>query len=157
MERVAETLGCSVSKISRIETARIGVSARDLGDLLKLYGVAGERWDALLFLAQAARQKDWWQQAYRDLPVTALIGLEAEAISLREYSMALVPGLLQTRDYATAVLTGIRVDLSTKEIVRRVELRMARQAILTKEDARSCGWWSMRQFCAARSAVAKSC
>lgn len=135
MEQVAVALPCSIAKISRIETAQIGVSPRDVGDLLKLYGVDGEQRDALLLLAQEARQKGWWHQAYRDLPVVAYVALEWEAAFLYEYKMEVIPGLFQTREYATAIIQAIRIDLTAREIARRVELRMARQSLLTKESA----------------------
>jgi transcriptional regulator with XRE-family HTH domain len=134
MERVAAALGWSVSKVSRIETGQIGVRPRDVGALLALYGVDGGRRDYLVRLAQEARQKSWWHQEYRDLPSMALVGFESEAASLRVYD-TLIPGLLQTADYAQAVLRAVRVEFTAEDVRRRVKLRMARQAVLRKDHA----------------------
>ncbi len=95
IEKVAEDLECSSSKISRIETAQVTATPRDVRDMLEIYQVHGQQREELLRVAREARQKGWWQ-AYRDLPYSAVADLETEASSIRMYSALLVPGLLQT-------------------------------------------------------------
>lgn len=133
IEDVATRLECSSSKISRIETAHVGATPRDVRDMVELYRVTGQQRDDLVQLAREARQKSWLQ-AYSDLPFAALVGLEAAAASLRMYSVLNIPGPLQTEEYAQAGLRAIRRDLPDKEINRRVELRLARQRFLTQDD-----------------------
>jgi len=133
IERVAEELECSHSKISRIETAQVGATPRDVRDMLGLYGVEGEERDHLVQIAREARQKGWWH-AYVDVPQTAYVDMEAEAASIRIYEGLVLPGLVQTRTYARAVLQAVRVDLRPDELERRVEFRMARQRLLSQGD-----------------------
>lgn len=135
IDQVAKELECSESKVSRIETAHVRATARDVRDLLEIYGIDGKERDELVQLARQAREKGWWHEAYSDLPVRALVGLEDAATSIRTYLDQLVPGLLQTEDYARAVIHAIRPDLSPEETERRVELRMARQRLLDRADS----------------------
>jgi hypothetical protein len=130
---VANALECSDSKISRIENAQVGVTTRDVRDLLELYHVEAALRGELLQIARDARKKGWWH-SYSDLPVVSIAGLEAETHSMSMYAGLLVPGLLQTEDYARSVLSGLRPDLSSEEIERRVEFRMNRQLILSSQD-----------------------
>jgi transcriptional regulator with XRE-family HTH domain len=135
IEVVAEYMNCSSTKISRIENGRVTASPRDVRNLLDLYGVSDHMRDQLLTTARLARQKSWWEAYGRDLPVVTFVGLEAGAASIRQYAALLVPGLLQTADYAGLVLRAVRPDLPIEQIERRVELRMARQSILDADDA----------------------
>jgi transcriptional regulator with XRE-family HTH domain len=133
IEDVAKVLDVSDSKISRIETASVGASWRDVRDILDVYRVTGPERDGLIQLARDARQKGWWHQAYGDLPIAALVGLEDAAATIRTYQPLLVPGLLQTEEYASFVLRAIFPD-RPGEADRRTEFRMARQALLTQMD-----------------------
>src|SRR4051812_28619904 len=102
---VAAELGWSESKLSRIETASIGVSGADLDRLLSGYGVTDKDRDRLLALRVQARQRAWWE-AYGDVLPDAyetLIGFESEASLISTYEAQVVPGLLQTDEYANAV------------------------------------------------------
>ncbi|MQA87622.1 MAG: helix-turn-helix domain-containing protein [Streptosporangiales bacterium] len=136
-DQVAKELGWSPSKISRIEQARTGPKLPDVESLLRLYGIEGTHRDELLALAREAERKGWWE-AYSDaLPPRygAYIGMEAEAESIWEWQPHVVPGLLQTEDYARQV---IRLAQSTatvppREIERRVETRLARQQVLNRD------------------------
>ncbi len=132
IEQVAGALECSDSKISRIETGQVGATPRDVRDMLQLYGVAGQRRDALLQSAREARQRDWWQ-AYSDTLIVPLVGMEAAASSIRVYETLLVPGLFQTRQYAGTVIRTVRPDLRPEEVERWVEFRMARQSLLARD------------------------
>jgi transcriptional regulator with XRE-family HTH domain len=133
IEQVAENLECSSSKISRIETARVGATPRDVRDMLRLYGVTDGRLDELQQVAREGRQRSGWYAEYRGLPNWTLADLEAEAFSVEMYSALVIAGLLQTADYARAVLRAIRHDLKPEEIESRVELRLQRQARLAQE------------------------
>jgi transcriptional regulator with XRE-family HTH domain len=130
---VATGLECSSSKISRIETAKVGATPRDVRDMLELYRVSRDQRDELVQLAREARQKDPLL-AFRDLPFVALVGLEQAAASLRMYSVLNIPGHLQTREYAQAVIRAIWPKLPDKEVDRRVELRMKRHEFLTQDS-----------------------
>jgi transcriptional regulator with XRE-family HTH domain len=135
IERVAKSLECSDSKISRIENGQVGATPRDVRDMLELYEVGAQQRDALVEIAREARQKGWWH-AYRDVPVVpASIGLEDTATAMRMYAALLVPGLLQTRDYASAVLRALQPGLDAAEFERWVGLRIRRQSLLDRGDA----------------------
>jgi transcriptional regulator with XRE-family HTH domain len=133
IERVAATLECSESKVSRIETGQVGAMPRDVRDMLDLYKVGPEQREALIQIARDARQKGWWH-AYTDVPVVpGYVGLEVSAAAIDTFGALLVPGLLQTAEYARTVLEALLPDLRAEQIERRVELRMARQSILNGE------------------------
>lgn len=133
IDEVARALECSDSKVSRIETGQVSATPRDVRDMLNLYGVHGERQDALVQVARVARQKGWWQ-AYSDTLVVPLVGLEVAADRIHGYEAMAVPGLLQTRDYARAMIRALRPDLPSDQVERWVELRMTRQELLRQAD-----------------------
>jgi transcriptional regulator with XRE-family HTH domain len=134
IDRVAEALECSQSKVSRIETGQVSATPRDVRDMLALYRVDEARREAIVQVAREARQPGWWQK-FVDVPdgVPAYVGLEAAATSIDVYMSLIVPALLQTADYARAVIGAVRPDLPAPEIDRRVELRLRRQALLDQE------------------------
>ncbi|GGM35364.1 transcriptional regulator [Longimycelium tulufanense] len=134
-EEVARHLGCSPSKISRIELGRRPASPGDVRLLLDFYGVSGSEAEALVAMARAARQKGWWH-AYEDaLPETfqVFVGLESGASAIRTFEPMLVPGLLQTEDYARAILMTA-VDADPTDVERRVTVRMNRQRLLERAN-----------------------
>jgi len=88
----------SPSKVSRLETGQRGASERDINDLCDLYEVGDEQRQHLLELASEGKQRAWWQSFA--LPYSTYVGLEAEATSISDYGLGMVPGLLQTADYA---------------------------------------------------------
>ncbi len=137
IEEAAKHLDVSYSTVSRIETGRVRVRVRDLRDLLDLYGVADERKrEALFTLAREAREKGWWH-SYSDVlstPHAVYIGLEAEAAAIRTYQTQLIPGLLQTEEYARAIVRGGRRWTTHDEIEKFVQARMSRQKLLTRAD-----------------------
>ncbi|MEU4567733.1 helix-turn-helix transcriptional regulator [Micromonospora sp. NPDC023956] len=128
----------SESKISRMELGRVGFKERDVADLLTLYGVTeqGER-EALLKLARDANNPGWWHRYGDVLPgwFQSYLGLEAAAALIRSYEVQFVPGLLQTREYARAVVMLGHGTAGAGEIDRRVGLRMQRQRLLDRPDA----------------------
>ncbi|HEY1821982.1 MAG TPA: helix-turn-helix transcriptional regulator, partial [Trebonia sp.] len=135
-ERAAFTIHSSHSKISRMEHGRVGFKERDISDLLTLYGVGhGAEREALLTLAKDAKTPGWWQGYADILPhwVEPYFGLEAAASVIREFELQFVPGLLQTEEYARAVirLGNLR---SEEEIILRAHARVSRQDILHRPD-----------------------
>lgn len=138
-EEAAHSLGWSASKISRIETGPTPPSAADLRKLLDLYQVTGTQRDRLELLRQSAGQRGWWD-AYADVlgpEYAALIALEADAESIRWYSPMLIPGLLQTEGYAREVVRSGLLIAPPGEVERRVQVKMTRQRVLTREPAAS--------------------
>jgi hypothetical protein len=128
----------SESKISRMELGRVSFKERDVTDLLTMYGVhdPDER-AALIALVRAANSPGWWHQYSDVLPdwFGVYVGLEEAASLLRVYEVQFIPGLLQTADYARAVVARGQSAASAAEIQRRVQLRAARQEMLTKPGA----------------------
>lgn len=133
-EEVAERLLVSQSKISRLENGRRSISQRDVRDLCGVYGVEDHRIvDSLMQMAKESRQQGWWH-AFGDIPYSVYIGLETDAASLRVYEASLVPGLLQTPNYASAVTEGSWPEATAADIERRVQVRMRRQERITDPD-----------------------
>ncbi|GAB3148306.1 helix-turn-helix transcriptional regulator [Micromonospora sonneratiae] len=130
---VAERLGCSASKISRIETGHTSATPRDVRDMLSIYGIVGEQSDELVQIAREARQKGWWHP-YSTVLTGSYVGLEAAASSLRAYEPQVVPGLMQTEDYAKAMIRAARPDITAKEVEQRVRVRLGRQSLLSQDD-----------------------
>lgn len=130
---VAQALLCSPAKISRIETAQRGVSLRDVRDLCRLYDVSPAESAQLMTLAKDARQKEWWQ-FYDNRELRQMLGLEAEASAITEYEITTVPGLLQTEDYARAVIRGWLPRIAPDVLDDRVRVRMKRQEWLHRPD-----------------------
>ena len=127
----------SESKISRMELGRVGFKERDVVDLLEMYGVGddAER-EALVMLARGANTAGWWHQYADVLPewFQTFVGLEEAASVLRVYEVQFVPGLLQTPSYARAVITQGMPGAPEEEVERRVNMRITRQDLLTKQN-----------------------
>ena len=131
VKQVTEHLMCSPSKVSRIETGQRGATLRDVRDLCNFYSVTDEvERERLMRLAREGKEQGWWQPY--DLPYSTYVGLEAEARLIRDYQSSVVPGLLQTADYARAGHEGAMPRLSSDVIDQRVQARLARQALLTQ-------------------------
>jgi hypothetical protein len=128
---------CSESKISRMELGRVSFKARDVLDLLSLYGVHDEQERAALMArVREANAPGWWH-SYSDVTPNwfqRYLGLEATATLIRTYEVQFVPGLLQTEDYARAVVPLGPGLVRQEEIARRVRLRLGRQELLTRPD-----------------------
>ena len=135
-EEAARQLEWSTSTIFRIETGRSRPQPGNVRVLLELYGVSGPERDGLIRLAREARQPGWWH-SFRDVlpnPYEVFIGLEAGAASIRNFEPVVVPGLLQTEEYARQMSRGGPRELDRDDIERRVQVRMERQRILPRED-----------------------
>jgi hypothetical protein len=127
----------SRSKISRMETGRVGLKIRDVEDLLTLYGVTDPRERSrVLDLARRSGTPDWWTKYGDVLPAWfgTYLGLEAAADTIRSFQVQFVPGLFQTEDYARAVTQLGHKAAPQEEIDRRVALRLQRQELLARKD-----------------------
>ncbi len=136
LEEVAEQLGLAPSTLSRIETGKAPTKSAYLTAMLGMYGVddPGAR-KVLVDMAREGHRKGWWS-IYDDVLPSGFdiyVGLEAEACGLRSYETDLVHGLLQTTDYALAVLRELRPRDSDEQIGRVVDLRMQRQRLLDQD------------------------
>ncbi len=128
----------SKAKISRYELAQGGLKPAEVARLLELYGVQGSHREQLLALAEEATHKGWWE-AYGDVMTEEnleYIGLEAEATSILEWQINVVPGLLQTERYAWDVLSAYQevATISPRALQRRLETRLTRQQLLTRDE-----------------------
>lgn len=134
IEQVADLAGgeWNPSTLGRWEKCDRRIRPADLRHLLDIYDVHGDQREALMTLAREARQRGWWQ-AYADvLPseYTSYIGLETEALETRTYQQQLIPGIVQTAEYARAVIQAARPDDDADQIERRVAVRLDRQKVL---------------------------
>ncbi|GAA3211226.1 helix-turn-helix domain-containing protein [Actinocorallia longicatena] len=138
-EEAADVLRATHSKISRLELGRTAFKQRDLVDLLDLYGITEEsERDALMSLARQASVPGWWHRYNDILPswLEPYIGLESAASMIRTFEVQFVHGLMQTEDYARAVIRVGNSDASPADIDRRVQMRMTRQRMLAETDRR---------------------
>ncbi|MFI7676842.1 helix-turn-helix domain-containing protein [Actinophytocola sp. NPDC049390] len=133
IDEVGDKLECSASKISRIETGHVGVTPRDVRDMLEVYGVDDDEREALVQLAREARKKGWWH-AYNEVFTGSFVGLESDASFLHTHQALLVPGLLQTEPYMRAVIRAIRPDVTEADVELRVRARINRQKLITEES-----------------------
>ena len=133
VEQAAERLLFSMSKLSRIETGHGVATLRDIRDLCDLYGVTDEtERDRMMTLAAEGKQQGWWQSY--ELTYATYVGLEAEATAISDFQSSVVPGLLQTADYARAGHEGAMPRLSSDQIERQIEAKLTRQGLLTQAD-----------------------
>lgn len=133
VEVSAPQLDWSSSKLSRIENGQQAVDVHGVRSMLDLYGAGGERWTELIELTRQTRQKGWWR-AY-GLDDLGYVPLETEASLVRDFTLAYVPGLLQTADYARAVFrSGLR-QRTDAEVANDVTVRMIRARHLTTDTA----------------------
>jgi len=133
-EEAGYAIRASGSKISRMELGRVSFKERDVTDLLELYGVDEDESATLVELAIQANSPGWWHKYGDVLPdwFQVYVGLEEAASLIRLYEVQFVPGLLQTADYARAVVRLGQPGAAPEEIERRVSLRLGRQELLTK-------------------------
>jgi transcriptional regulator with XRE-family HTH domain len=128
-EQVAVAMEWSLSKLIRIEGGGVSISVSDLKSLLSLYKIADESYvDELVTLARAARQRSWFT-AFRDITspqYVTFVGYEAAASIVRQFEPTLIPGQLQTEEYARAVTLEYAAD----RVDKLVEIRIRRQELL---------------------------
>lgn len=135
---VAEELGCSMGKVSLMETGRVSITVSDTKAILDIYGVQGEEREAFIELARHAKQRGWWVGYNSTIHpwLQQFVGLETETSVLRTYQSSLVPGLLQSEDYQRALLAHEIKPWSEEEIAQFIALRKDRQQILANADSR---------------------
>jgi transcriptional regulator with XRE-family HTH domain len=135
-DEVVERTGINVATLYRIEHARVRPQTRTLRTLLDLYGADQEHQADLVALLRDARQHGWLHAYQNELPeqYTTYIGFEGEARSVWNYESLFIPGLLQTEDYARAVIRAVLPWASRDEVERRVEVRMERQEVLRNDN-----------------------
>lgn len=132
---IAAELGCSASKIYKIESGDVGTSRSDVIVMLNRYGITDERQrQTALDLQKQGKERGWWAK-YGQLPnpYSMYIGLESAATAIRNFELAAVPGLLQTEDYTRALFDQQRLNDSPEELSRRLQVRMARQECLVED------------------------
>ncbi|MFJ8577147.1 helix-turn-helix domain-containing protein [Micromonospora sp. NPDC093277] len=136
-DEVSEQTGINPATLYRIETAKVRPQRRTLMAMLDKYGVTDEdKRSELVALSRQAAQLGWLQAYESELPelYTTYISFEAEARSVRNYESLFVPGLLQTENYARAVIRGVLPLATDADVQARVEARMQRQESLRKTE-----------------------
>jgi transcriptional regulator with XRE-family HTH domain len=136
LEEVAGELGVAPSTLSRIETGKAPTKSAYLNQMLKMYGVVDQQQrQVLVDMAREGHRKGWWAAFDDVLPsgFDIFVGLEAETTGIRSYEISVVHGLLQTQEYARAVLRELRPRQTSEQVERQVDLRMARQRRLEDE------------------------
>jgi transcriptional regulator with XRE-family HTH domain len=127
----------SESKISRLELGRVSFKPRDVTDLLAMYGVTDpEKREAFLEMVKRSNEPGWWHR-YIDLVADWFqdyLGLEESASRIQTWEQQFVPGLLQTEDYAKAIISHGWSPMATQSVQRQVGMRMRRQALLGRPD-----------------------
>jgi transcriptional regulator with XRE-family HTH domain len=137
-DQVATAMEWSLSKLIRIETGSVGISTNDLKVLLDLYQIHDElRVNQLIELARGSRQLSWWSK-YRDSAshqYLQFIEYEEAASIIRQHEPILIPGILQTKEYATRVIRELyRGEMSADRLQALVDIRMTRQQLLTRSN-----------------------
>ncbi|KQX11781.1 DNA-binding protein [Streptomyces sp. Root431] len=152
-EDVTARTGINEATLYRIERSRARPQKRTLVSLLDLYQADDRARADLLALQSGSNDQGWLRPYHSELPeeYTAYIGFEAEARTVRNYESLFVPGLAQTEPYASAVVKGVLPMASQKEVAQRVQARMERQAVLTKE--RPLQLWAIVDEAALRRTV----
>jgi transcriptional regulator with XRE-family HTH domain len=141
----AEQVGISTSKLTKIELAQLSATRDDVLKLLDTYGEAGPDQQALLLtMVRDGNRKEWWEGRRTLHPkFGSYLGLESVATTLQAYETTLVHGLLQTPDYARAMLRAARPELLEHEIDQLVQFRLRRQEVLTRADPPPLTLWSV--------------
>jgi transcriptional regulator with XRE-family HTH domain len=133
LEALAERLGVALSQASRLDTGARGFHPKDVRLLASWYQLDAATEQSLLALAEESRKRAWWQQVDLKPAYRTLIGMEQVATSIDEYCGSAIPGLLQTRDFATAALRSGSLDVTPEQIGLAVDVRLRRQQILTRD------------------------
>jgi transcriptional regulator with XRE-family HTH domain len=137
-EQAAKVLHVAPATVRRMETAEVALKIPYVRMLLDAYGVTGDEAEAFITLTEEANRPGWWQRFHDILPdwFSVHVSLEGAAAVIRAYEPHFIPGLLQTEDYARAIMrTGAVGQVDPEESERHVALRMERQTLLTREDA----------------------
>jgi hypothetical protein len=133
-ERAAAALGWSRPKLVKFETARTAPVPGDVAAMLELYGAPEAYKIALIQLSRDVRKRGWWT-AYDDVLPSSYAELEDDAAEIRSWQVQEIPGLLQTDDYALAVIRLNHPEDGEESQLRRLQARMARRTVLTRQSA----------------------
>ena len=152
-EEVSERTGKDRSTLYRLESAQQRPQRATLIQLLDLYGASQEQRTELLTVLREAGQLGWMQPLRADLPpvYSDYIGFESEARSISNYESLYIPGLLQTEEYARAVIRGTLPYATAEEVENRVRARLERQSLLSGDDPRQL--WTIMDEAAVRRVV----
>ena len=136
LEELSNVLGVALSQASRLDTGARGFRVEDVEKLSRRYGLSADERAPLIALAEEARRRAWWQQHDLAPAFRTMIGMEQAALSIDEYAGVVMPGLLQTPEYAraAAAVTWGAVDVPQKRIAQAVEVRLRRQQILARDQ-----------------------
>jgi transcriptional regulator with XRE-family HTH domain len=135
-EQVAVAMDWSLSKLIRIENGTVGISMNDLKAILAHYKITDEgRTAELITLSRGARERSWWN-AYRDASprLIQLIEYESASSIIRNFQPMLIPGLLQTEEYAAATIRNLSPQATEQEVHTGTEMRMKRQQLLQQRE-----------------------
>ena len=132
LEQAAPKLDFSVSKLSRIENAQVVIDVHWVKSMLDVYDVGGARWNELLDLAREAQRPGWWR-AY-GLGNNSYIAFETEAVRIQDFTPLYVPGLLQTAEYARALMIAVPVRRTPEQLEQEIAARMHRQHRLASPE-----------------------
>ena len=124
----------SRSKLQRVETRSYAPQPAEVEHLAAVYEVPADETAVLVRMAREARQKGWWQSSALPKPTQTMVGLEQAATAVRQFALALVPGLLQTSDFARVLMTTLEPTEPIELLENRVAARMIRQHVLTGTD-----------------------
>jgi transcriptional regulator with XRE-family HTH domain len=127
VEDAAKHLLVSASKISRVETGQRNITARDIRDLTALYRLTDEERELLAELAVGGKARAWWQPFNLTYAYSTYVGLEEDATSVRDFTLSVVPGLLQSEQYALAIVRGAYPHMPEEDLRRLVQARLERQ------------------------------
>ena len=132
LDRLSTILGVALSQASRLDTGARGFQVEDVQKLAQWYGLEPGEQARLVALAEEGRKRAWWQQFDLDPPLRTMIGMEQAAVSIGEYAGSVIPGLLQTPDYARASFAAALVDVPRQTADDVVAVRMRRQQVLAR-------------------------
>ena len=132
LEQAAPKLDFSVSKLSRIENAQVLIDVHWVRGMLDLYDVGGDRWTELVELAREALQPGWWRA--HGLGNNSYIAFETEARRVQNFFPSCVPGLLQTAEYARALMRAVPIRRTAEQLDNEVAARMHRQHRFTSAE-----------------------
>jgi transcriptional regulator with XRE-family HTH domain len=132
LDELAARLGVSAAQASRLDSGTRGFPVDQVRELAEWYGLDDRRREQLMALATESRRRVWWQQFDLANAHRSLIGMEQAATSISEFAGAVIPGLLQTPDYARVVAGSSDAEPSPAQIEQAVEIRMRRQEILDR-------------------------
>jgi transcriptional regulator with XRE-family HTH domain len=132
LEQAAPKLDFSVSKLSRIENAQVVIDVHWVKSMLDVYDVGGSRWTELVELAREAQQAGWWR-AY-GLGNNSYLAFETEAVRVQVFTLGYVPGLVQTAEYARALMRAVPVPRTAEQLENEVAARLYRHQRLTSAE-----------------------